>query len=101
MQGETSGARQLILFLNKKSKRNSMKQRQSTKEKNMERQEVIRDLSAEIETLTRLHIQHGLHHTKGFAIQKRRIEKLIRDHEVNLKKELDPFVLCLYRRYFE
>jgi hypothetical protein len=88
MQGETSGARQL-------------KQRQSTKEKNMERQEVIRDLSAEIETLTRLHIQHGLHHTKGFAIQKRRIEKLIRDHEVNLKKELDPFVLCLYRRYFE
>ena len=67
----------------------------------MERQEVIRDLSAEIETLTRLHIQHGLHHTKGFVIQKRRIEKLIRDHEVNLKKELDPFVLCLYRRYFE
>ena len=67
----------------------------------MERQEVIRDLSTQIETLTRLHIQYGLHHTKGFAIQKRSIEKLIHDHDVNLKKELDPLVLGLYRRYFD
>ena len=67
----------------------------------MERQKVIRDLSTEIETLARLHIQHGLHHTKGFAIQKRSIDKLIQDHDVNLKKELDPLVLNLYRRYFE
>ena len=67
----------------------------------MERQAVIRDLSAEIETLARLHIQHGLQHTQGFAKQKNNIEKLIQDHEVNLKKELDPLVLNLYRRYFE
>ena len=67
---------------------------------NMERQAVIRDLSAEIETLARLHIQHGLHHTAGFAKQKTNIEKLIQDHEVNLRKELDPLVLNLYRRYF-
>ena len=67
----------------------------------MERQAVIRDLSAEIETLARLHIQHGLHHTAGFAKQKTNIEKLIQDHEVNLRKELDPLVLNLYRRYFE
>lgn len=66
----------------------------------MERQAVIRDLSAEIETLARLHIQHGLHHTQGFAKQKTNIEKLIQDHEVNLRKELDPLVLNLYRRYF-
>ena len=66
----------------------------------MERQAVIRDLSAEIETLARLHIQHGLHHTQGFANQKNTIEKLIQEHEVNLKKELDPLVLNLYRRYF-
>jgi len=66
----------------------------------MERQAVIRDLSAEIETLARLHIQHGLHHTAGFAKQKTSIEKLIQDHEVNLRKELDPLVLNLYRRYF-
>lgn len=66
----------------------------------MERQAVIRDLSAEIETLARLHIQHGLHQTQGFQNQKNCIEKLIQDHEVNLKKELDPLVLNLYRRYF-
>lgn len=66
----------------------------------MDRQAVIRDLSAEIETLTRLHIQHGLQHTKGFANQKTCIEKLIQDHDVNLKTELDPLVLNLYRRYF-
>ena len=67
---------------------------------NMERQAVIRDLSAEIETLARLHIQHGLHHTRGFANQKSNIEKLIQDNDINLKKELDPLVLNLYRRYF-
>ncbi|MBR7074735.1 MAG: hypothetical protein IKI39_06460, partial [Oscillospiraceae bacterium] len=66
----------------------------------MERQAVIRDLSAEIETLARLHIQHGLHHTRGFANQKSNIEKLIQDNDINLKKELDPLVLNLYRRYF-
>jgi hypothetical protein len=67
----------------------------------MERQAVIRDLSKRIETLTRLHIQYGLHHTKGFAAQKQSIEKLIQDNGVNLKKELDPLTLSLYRRYFE
>ena len=66
----------------------------------MERQAVIRNLSREIETLARLHIQHGLHHTKGFANQKISIEKLIQDNEVNLKKELDPLTLHLYHRYF-
>ena len=67
----------------------------------MERQAVINDLSREIETLTRLHIQHGLHRTKGFANQKRNIEKLIRDNGVNLRKELDPLTRQLYHRYFE
>ena len=67
----------------------------------MERQAVIRNLSTEIETLARLHIQHGLQQTKGFARQKRSIEKLIQDYEVNLKKELDPLTLHLYRRYFD
>ncbi len=66
----------------------------------MERQAVIHNLSAEIETLARLHIQHGLHHTKGFANQKQSIERLIQVHDVNLRAELDPLVLNLYRRYF-
>lgn len=66
----------------------------------MDRQTVIRNLSSEIETLTRLHIQHGLHRTKGFDKQKSNIEKLIRDNEVDLKRELDPLTHNLYRRYF-
>ena len=66
----------------------------------MERQAMIRDLTAEIETLARLHVQHGLHHTEGFVRQKDNIQRLIREHEVVLKKELDPLTLNLYRRYF-
>ena len=66
----------------------------------MERQAVIHDLRAEIETLARLHIQHGLQHTQGFAQQKRRIARLIQENEIDLKKELDPLSLNLYRRYF-
>ena len=67
----------------------------------MERQAVIREVRAEIETLARLHIQHGLHHTQGFERQKRNIERLIQLNEVDPKKELDPLSLNLYRRYFE
>lgn len=67
----------------------------------MDRNAVIRDLRTEIETLTRLHIQHGLHGTEGFAYQKSNIEKLIQDNEIDLKRELDPLTRNLYRRYFE
>jgi len=66
----------------------------------VERQTVIANLNAEIETLTRLHIQHGLQQTQGFARQKEDIARLIRDHEVDLRRELEPHVLNLYRRYF-
>lgn len=66
----------------------------------MERQAVIRHLSTEIETLARLHIQHGLHHTPGFAKQRDSIARLVRDYEVDPKRELEPHVLNLYRRYF-
>ncbi len=66
----------------------------------MERELAIRTLHSEIETLTRLHIQHGLHDTDGFAAQKRNIEKLIQDNRINLKVDLDPLSLNLYRRYF-
>ena len=66
----------------------------------MDRDIVIRNLHSEIETLTRLHIQYGLHKTVGFAVQKQRVESLIQEHEINLKQELDPLFLNLYRRYF-
>ncbi len=66
----------------------------------MDRETAIRTLHSEIETLTRLHIQYGLHNTAGFSRQKKRVEDLVRDHEINLKQELDPLFLNLYRRYF-
>ena len=67
----------------------------------MDRQTVIRDLSSQIETLTRLHIQHGLQRTPGFDAQKNSITRLIRDNEIDLNRELDPLTRNLYRRYFE
>lgn len=66
----------------------------------MERELAIQALHTEIENLTRLHIQYGLHNTEGFTVQKQCIEKLIQDHRINLKVELDPLALNLYRRYF-
>lgn len=66
----------------------------------MERQTVIHNLNEEIETLARLHIQYGLQRTPGFARQKEDIARLVRDHEVDIRRELEPHVLNLYRRYF-
>ena len=67
----------------------------------MDRQTVIQDLSDKIETLTRLHIQHGLNRTPGFDAQKTSITRLIRDHGIDLNRELDPLTRNLYRRYFD
>ena len=66
----------------------------------MDRDVAIQNLHSEIETLTRLHIQYGLQNTAGFNAQKQRVESLIQENEINLKKELDPLFLNLYRRYF-
>ncbi len=67
---------------------------------NTDHENAIRSLHSEIETLAKLHIQHGLHKTAGFSRQKRKIEALIEENEINLKQELDPLTLNLYRRYF-
>ncbi len=66
----------------------------------MNRSEVILDLTEEIETLTRLHIQHGLQKTEGFQKQKDSIETYIQEHKIDLRQELDPLSWNLYRRYF-
>ena len=66
----------------------------------MERETIIQGLNREIESLTRLHIQYGLQYTRGFERQKESVEKYIRDHEIDLRRELDPLMLNLYRRYF-
>ena len=41
----------------------------------MERETIIQGLNREIESLTRLHIQYGLQHTRGFERQKESVEK--------------------------
>ena len=67
----------------------------------MEREAVIRDLNDRIETMARLHIVHGQHLSEGFKNQKTDVEDLVRKHNVNVRKELDPHVNMLYRRYFD
>lgn len=67
----------------------------------MERQEMIRDLNQRIESLARLHIRHGLYDSEGFREQREQVEHLVREHKVNVRKELDPQVRLLYKRYFD
>ena len=67
----------------------------------MERDTVIRDLNEQIETLARLHIRHGLYHSEGFRRRREHIRKLIAAYDVDVRKELDPMVSLLYRRYFD
>ena len=87
--------------MQKGERRPSGEEKRSQRKVPMDRQTVIRDLSSQIETLTRLHIQHGLHRTPGFDAQKNSITRLIRDNEIDLNRELDPLTRNLYRRYFK
>ena len=67
----------------------------------MKREEAIRELHGQIESLARLHIRHGLYQSEGFQKRREAIRKLIREHNVDVRKELDPMVGLLYRRYFD
>lgn len=67
----------------------------------MERELVIRDLHEQIENLARLHIRHGLYHSEGFRLHREHIRKFIAEHDIDVRKELDPMVGLLYRRYFD
>ena len=87
--------------MQKGERRPSGEEKRSQRKVPMDRQTVLRDLSSQIETLTRLHIQHGLQRTPGFDAQKNSITRLIRDNEIDLNRELDPLTRNLYRRYFE
>ena len=66
----------------------------------MERREIIQVLSRELESLTRLHVLYGLYHTEGFRKQKDSISRYIDEHEIDIRRELDPLSLNQYRRYF-
>ena len=67
----------------------------------MERNSIIQDLHRQIETLTRLHIQHGLEKTEHFQNQKDSITEYISKNGIDVRSELDPVSRNLYRRYFE
>ena len=65
----------------------------------MDREAAVRDVSSEVEALIRLH-QHGLYNSSGYQARRRKMEELIREYGIDLRKELDPVTLILYRRYF-
>ena len=67
----------------------------------MERELVIRELNEQIESLAKLHIRHGLYHSEGFRAHKERVRVMITEHKVDVRKELDPMMGLLYRRYFD
>ncbi|MCR5089200.1 MAG: hypothetical protein K6C08_06795 [Oscillospiraceae bacterium] len=66
----------------------------------MDRGEVVADLKDRLETLARLHVQHGLHETEGYQRHKDEISRLVKSHRILVRKELDPISHNLYRRYF-
>ena len=67
----------------------------------MERENIIRDLHRQIETLTRLHIQYGLEKTEHFQSRKNSISEYVSKHDIDIRSELDPVSRNLYRRYFD
>lgn len=67
----------------------------------MNRERIIQELNDELESLARLHIRHRLEHCDSFRTRKDRISNSIREHEIDVRKELDPVAQYFYRRYFE
>ena len=67
----------------------------------MKREEAIRELHDLIESMARLHVRHGLYHSAGFQKSRETIRKIVQEHNVDVRKELDPMVGLLYRRYFD
>ena len=56
----------------------------------MEREEIIKDLHMQIESMARLHVRHGLYDSEGFRRRREHVRKLIRDNNVDVRRELDP-----------
>ena len=67
----------------------------------MEREKIIDELNGQIETLSRLHVRHGLHGTEGYNRHKESVAKAVKEYGIDVRRELKPEVQLLYRRYFE
>lgn len=67
----------------------------------MERKRAIDEVHDHIEEMARLHLLHGLYHSEGFRKRKENVTRLIREHRVDVKTELNPQIGMLYKRYFD
>ena len=67
----------------------------------MEREGVLKDLSHQIENLSRLQPQYRLHRTGDFDKLRLNIRSGIQAHGVNVRQEFEPHIYNLYRRYFD
>ena len=67
----------------------------------MERKAAIQEVHEDIESMARLHLLYGLYHSEGFRKSKENVERLIREHGVDVRTELSPQAGMLYRRYFD
>ena len=66
----------------------------------MNREKIVRDLNSEMEVLIRLH-RHGLYNTAGYRDRKHRIKDFVLKNGIDIRRELDPVSLVLYRRYID
>ena len=67
----------------------------------MERESVLKDLSHQIENLSRLQPQYRLHRTGDCDKLRLNIRGGIQANNVNVRQELEPHIYNLYRRYFD
>ena len=67
----------------------------------MEQQKHIQTLVGEIEGLARMHIVYGQINTDAFQKKQRQIRKMMLEHHINWRNDLDPITRNLYRRYFD
>ena len=67
----------------------------------MERESVLKDLSHQIENLSRLQPQYRLHRTGDFDKLRLNIRCGIQANNVNVRREFEPYIYNLYRRYFD
>ena len=66
----------------------------------MNRDQALQTVTGDIEFLTRLHILYRMENSPEFASIKKRITETIQRQKINVRAELNPLTLTLYRRYF-
>lgn len=66
----------------------------------MDRSMTVQELHGEVHALITLH-QKGLYSSRGYQERKRKIKEFIQRNKIDLRAELDPISLILYRRYID